>query len=294
MLCATCIVTVPRSFTKEERKRLYNKFEPYFVKEFSRYVTWEHVICFPFPPDSDILHTAIQEIYDRELYYHLIRKTYYTKKELETVSFFQMGVRNPLELEGVDASRYNTQYTGGCPNCGRGKHLIGNLFIDRKFIRKYRIGMLEPNYFVSEEIRQLIEEAGLTGVSFEREVRDYKGRELPHRFYVMNIHHILPPLSPSTWLEDTKKRQMVSSCGHGTIYLRSDLQYEREKLEGAMDFNLTAEILNNDQIPALVVSAKTRKVFREHKVGWARYTPVLLTDGVVGTNPYLNPPPGLG
>ena len=289
---ATSVIAL--SMDEEKCHTLYNTYKPYFVQGIHANNYGQVVL--PLKPDSSILNEAIEDARKLDCggNYMLCSRTYYTKKELEAVPFFQLDVGFPLELEGTDPSDYGTKYTGGCPVCGLGKQLTSDVFVDRKFIRKYRIGQLQPDYFVSEEIRQLIEEAGLTGVSFEREVRDYKGRELPHRFYVMNIHHILPPLSPSTWLEDTKKRQMVSSCGHGTIYLRSDLQYEREKLEGAMDFNLTAEILNNDQIPALVVSAKTRKVFREHKVGWALYTPVLLTDGVVGTNPYLNPPPGLG
>lgn len=284
--------TILFSFAGKDPK-IYDKYAPFFVKGF---YSSRDPLSMPLEPDSEALHEAIRDICRTadDAYYHLMSRTEYTRKELAAIPFFQLDVGFPLELEGTDPSDYGTKYTGGCPVCGLGRKLAGDVFVDRKFIRKYRIGELQPDYFVSEEIRRLIEEAGLTGVSFEREVRDYKGRELPHRFYVMNIHHTLPPLSTSTWLEDTKKRHMVSSCGHGTIYLRSDLQYERKKLEGAMDFNLTAEILNNDQIPALVVSAKTRKVFREHKGGWARYTPVLLTDGVVGTNPYLDPPLGLG
>lgn len=286
---------------------IYEKYEPHFVKGFTAF---RSPLALPLEPDSDKVQEAIHDIrnaaedplhqryrllYDTRTawdpHYLLINEVNYTKKELEAIHFFQMDVGDPLEMEGVNSSHFGTQYTGGCPICGLGKQLAGDLLINRRLIRKYKIGILEPNYFVSSEVRQLIEETGLTGVSFEQEVKDYKGRELPQPFYVMHIHHTLPPLSTSTWLENVKR---YCKCEHGYIFLRSDLQYEREKLEGAMDFNLTTEYLSNYDIQFLIVSAKTRKVFREHKVGWARYTPVLLTDGVVGTNPYLDPPPGLG
>jgi len=197
----------------------------------------------------------------------------YTAAEKKKVEYYSMHVSDPLELEGTNAASYGTQYEGRCEYCGLGGRLAGDVLVDRKFVRKHKIGCLYPDIYVSAEIKAIIEGEGLTGVSFEHRVRDYKGRELPE-LYVMSIHNVLPPMSDATWLiEDVDPWN--KECGHHTLFLHSDVQYEREKLSGAKDFNLSKEYVNNYRMQEIIVSARVREVFKKHKI-YAGFFPVAL------------------
>ena len=83
----------------------------------------------------------------------------------------------------------------------------------------------------------------------------------------MDIKNVLPPMASSTWLiHDEYSHRWYEDCGHQVVYLRSDVQYEKEKLEGALDFNLSAEHVDNYRLQEIIVSAKVRKLFKQHKV----------------------------
>lgn len=220
-------------------------------------------------PDSPALKEALEFADQYQLTPVLSSKVKYTEKELSALPFFGLNLPTPLELEGVQVNHYGTQYAYTCPHCRFHHTLTSDVLVDRKFVKKYKIAELEPHVYVSAEMRTLIEDNGLTGVSFPRRVLDYKGREMPE-MYVMEIHHVLPPLSSSTWLERSEY-----SCGHDIIYLRSDLQYEKEKLEDAPDFSLTAEHLNNWRNQKIIISAKVRKLFQQNRI-YSRYIPVTL------------------
>ncbi len=232
-------------------------------------------VAIPLKPDSSELMEAIELA--NALYGApptLMMKVYYSTQEINAAEYLHMSVSLPLESEGKIPRDYGTKCVDSCPVCGRGGQLETAVLVDRKFIKNSKIGELSPHYFVSEETRKVIENAGLTGVTFEREVLDYKGREMVKKYYVMNISHILPPLSTTTWLEPGSLHGR--SCGHRITYLRSDLQYEKEKLNDAPDFNLTEEYLNNGESRQLVVSARARKVLLANKVRWVHYEPILL------------------
>ena len=217
----------------------------------------------------------LQRSQERKLHPYIAQAVYYTKKELETVEFFELSLSTPLEREGTTPADYGTQYIGGCPHCGLGQHLAGEVLIDRKFIIKHQIGRLYPEIFVSKEIKTLIQESGFTGVSFPYEVRDFKGRAMPE-YYVMTIESTLPSMSLSAWIFPTDyPHQRYEKCGHQIKYHKSDSQYEREKLKNAKDFNLSCEYLNNFRMQKIIVSARVRKFFKEHKIS-VGYVPVTL------------------
>ena len=169
--------------------------------------------------------------------------SYYTKKELDNAKYFRLLPSFPLELEGTSSADYGTKHKYSCEYkfCRMCGELVGNVYVDRKFMKNNKFGTLYPDLFVSEEIKNVIEESELTGVKFGSLVKDYKGREMKEKYYVMHITSILPPLSQSTWIEESS----TCSFGHTTRYLRSDLMYEKDKLVNAQDFNLTCEHLNN-------------------------------------------------
>lgn len=244
---------------------LYQQFKDKIPKEFSKYQYNEGLLNLPLNPDSEELHKVLEIANKNNLGPKLFNEVYYTKKEVEDFNYFQMRILSPLEKEGTEASDYGTSYEGGClnPNCRRGKMLVGDILVDRKLMKKWDIGSLRPDIYVSENLKDLICSNGLTGVSFNHEVKDFKGREMK-KFYIMEFHHVLPPMSSSAWL--IKSESLIyKECGHHTLYLRSDLQYESEKLDSALDFNLSNEYVDTFREREIIVSNKVRKLFKQHK-----------------------------
>lgn len=223
-------------------------------------------------PDSPELKEAIAFAEEHNMNPRYFSEAFFTPKETREAPFFHMEyVPYPLELEGTDLSDYGTQYAGGCPICGLGKKTVGDVYVDRKFMKKYQMGNLSREYFVSERVRDLLENSGLTGFHIGQQIKDYKGREMPP-YYILEIDNVLPPLSQSTWIEPAG----LEPCGHPwTLYNRSDLQYEKEKLANAMDFNCTQEELNNYHTREIIVSAKARAFFKENKI-YARFVPLTI------------------
>ena len=244
----------------ETMKRVYETFEDKTIKEFSRFAK---SYTLALEPDSNELRDAIEMIKSTgEERIRLFSEVYYTKDELTSAEYFRLNTSAPLELEGTCSANYGTNHLNQCDKCLMCGELIGDLYVDRKFMKKQKIGSLFPDLFVSEEIKLAIEEAELTGVKFGGLVKDYKGREMKEKYYVMHIASVLPPLSQSTWLQKGFK----CSQGHTITYLQSDLMYEREKLANAQDFNLTCEHLNNFFLQEIVVSAKVKKVLSKYRL----------------------------
>lgn len=261
----------------ELHRELHEKYQNKIPKEFSQYKNYKWgTLELPLEPDSRELEELCSFAHANGFHPKLFSSVYYTKKELDNIPYFQMLIDSPLELEGTCARDYGTKYVDACPVCGVGGKRVGDVLVDRKFLKKKKIGYLQPDLFVSENVRQIIEEHGFTGVSFDGEVKDYRGRDM-EKFYAMNIHHILPPMSKNTWLNDVDiTKGLAPKCEHHTIYLASDMQYEREKLEGALDFNLSTEYVNNDKEQQIVVSARVRRAFKKNKIGFSHFIPIMI------------------
>lgn len=253
---------------------LYTRFKNDIPKEFAKmceYSGGNNNLQLALKPDSPEFHQAIEIIKSKNLRHELFSEVFYTKGEIENSSYFELYImKDVLELEGTYLTHYGTKYEGRCEQCGFSGTLTGDALIDRKFMHKAKIGIASPEYFVCKELKDAIEDSGLTGVKFEHEIKDYKGRDMP-KYYVISFQNALPPLSSSTLLEPSSP----DKCGHSTLYLRSDLQYEKEKLADARDFNITAECLNNNKMPKIVISAKARKFLQANRI-FCRYIPVAL------------------
>lgn len=243
----------------EKMKQVYEAFEDKTLKEFSRYAK-SYILALE--PDSKELNDAIEMINSIGGKARLFSEVYCTKSELSKVEFFRLLPSTPLELEGTDSAHYGTKHLNQCDKCDMCGELVGDVYVNKTFIKNHKFGTLIPDLFVSEEIKNAIEEAQLTGISFGNQIKDYKGREMKNKFYVANITSILPPLSKSTWFEDGS----TCSNGHAVKYLHSDLMYEREKLVNAQDFNLTSEHLNNWFLQQVVVSAKAKKALSKYRL----------------------------
>lgn len=219
----------------------------------------------PLEENSTSYNYVMEKAAEHEVHPIVCQIIHFTKSEIENCEYFTMNIMAPLELEGTDAADYGTQYEGGCSICGLGKKLVGDALINRKFMKKWDIGTVCPDIYVSEKLKDIICSNGLTGVSFDHELRDWKGREMP-KFYVMDVGNVLPPMSKSVWLRLEYEYPQYKECGHQIIYLRSDVEYEKEKLDGVNDFNLSAEYVNNYRLQEIIVSAKVRNLFKKHKV----------------------------
>lgn len=254
----------------DQGEQIYEKYKDYAPKNFQKWLRKGGQIILPFEPDSPQLLEAQAITQDFELSSFLTSETYYTPKELRTHPYFELLLPWPLELEGTSAKSYGTQYQGGCPYCGRGKKHIGDVYVDRKFVRKYRMGTLVNEIFANEETKKIVQENQLTGISFPNMLKDYKGREL-NGYHIAEVNSILQPLSDKTWLESSGFPK--ENCGHQIIYLRSPLRYEAWKLADAVDFNLTAEYLNNFSEQGIVVSAKVKQILTSHRI-FSRFRPI--------------------
>lgn len=209
------------------------------------------------------------------LYPHIAQWVEYTQEEIENSKFYVMRIPEPLELAGTDSSDYGTQYAGGCAVCGIDRKPISDIMVDRKFIKKYQIGTLYPEIFISESVRNIINVNNLSGFLIDREVKDFKGREMP-KYYHLEVTNVLPPMNQATWLYRGESN-LYLKCEHNIIYLRSDHRYNKTELENALDFNLTYEYLDNYRMRNLIVSSKTRKIFRQSKI-YAAFTPITIDE----------------
>ncbi len=189
----------------------------------------------------------------------------YSKQEIKNAEFFQMIVLDPLQSEGTYAKDYGTNYVECCPVCKIGGILDGNVLVDRKFVKKCGIASLRPDIIVSPEIKWLIEENSLTGVSFEHRVLDYKGREIPE-YYVMTFESILKPMDSQTWFSFEPVARNCEICGLKIPYLKSHFYYKQADLRNIQDFNLTIESYDNFAERGIVVSKKVRDIFSKAKV----------------------------
>lgn len=257
-------------------QELYNHVKHDIPKEWAKKYEYSgrSQLNLPLEQNSPSYQYVMEMAQKHDLHPTVFQIVNYTKLEIENSEYYEMRIPEPLELEGTDAANYGTQYADGCPYCGLGGRPISDVLVDRRFIKNYKIGTLFPDIYVSESLKELILESHLTGVSFEHEVKDYKGREMP-KCSVMDIPNVLPPMSDSAWLIKDKDYGRYKECGHQVTYLRSDIKYEREKLDEAQDFNLTNEFVDNFRLRQIIVSARVRQLFKRNKV-YAAFFPVAM------------------
>lgn len=265
--------TSTHRLTKQEDKdKLDEIFKPYILKKYmDRYTPrW----MYPFEEDSPHIQELIDFADQHMIPYDLLRAIYFTKSELEKMPFFQMQLPDPLELEGAVPADFGTKYKDRCESCGFWAESVDEILIDRKFMKKWKIASSDGHKFLSENVRKIFEANGVTGIRYIGDVKDYKGREMSP-FQLFESTNILPPFSEAMNLKPYG--HPCKTCGFDTTYLIRPLEYEKEKLDSALDFNFTYEYFNNSQERILVVSSKVKKICRENKI-FAVFKPILLLD----------------
>lgn len=250
----------------DEFSRMFENCIPKYLMDL-----YKHGISIPFEDDDVNLQKSIEFAKTKNMKVEFYHRLYLTPKELETWPCFSVRLRHPLETEGTKPYDYGTRYERECPDCTYRENRISELLIDRKFLHKTKFGCLPPEYFVSDTIKNLIEENGLTGVTFDGTVKDYKGREIDTK-HIMKINNVLPPMHETVWWREGAKH-----CPHQVMYCDSEYRYDRKTLTEIKDFNLTYEYLNNDHMRELVVSNKVRKLFIKNSTR-AVFFPVKIID----------------
>lgn len=215
-------------------------------------------VQYPIEDNNLNLEVALKYLSDNNMKFLKFHNIYLTEKELDTWPLFYAIPSYPLEIEGRHAYYYGTKYEKECPRCSYRENRIGDLLVERKFMQKKKFGCLPPDYFVTDVIKERIEESGLTGVTFDSTIKDYKGREI-NTIYTMKFDNVLPPMHESVWWREWSK-----SCSHHVVYCDSEYRYDRKTLTEIKDFNLTYEYLNNDHARQLIVSGRARKFFKEN------------------------------
>lgn len=272
-------VTIIRVIGEEQKCRelLYEPFKAFIPRECSRYNYTGGQLNLPLTSDSTELFVALEIAQKNNIDYTLFSEVRYTSKEVESCEYYLMRILSPLESEGTNAADYGTQYRGKCVSCGVGGEVDGPVLIDRKLLNKrnWDIGNLRPHIYVTEKLRKIFVQNDFSGISFDHEVLDYRGREMKKN-YVLSIHNILPKMDETTWL--FPNGIPCKECGYQSFYLRSDIQYHKNKLQNAKDFNLTLELVDAFRQPEIVVSARVRRICKENKI-YAGFTPITIVNG---------------
>ena len=254
---------------KKSIYQVYEQFKQFIPPELRdkkdyQYDENETRIIIPMPRDTENYKLMVEICRQKALFFHEFEFTEYTRAEEKNAQYFQMFISCALESEGKSASDYGTKYTDCCNTCNVYGKLDGDVLVDRKFVKKYSIASLKPDIFVSKPVKWLIESSGLTGVKFEHMVKDFKGREIPE-YYVMTFENRMPPMDSRTWF-DYKFARKCKDCGFEIPYLRSRCYYKESDFGNVKDFNLSQEIYNNFNEPAIIVSKRVKEVFKEAKI----------------------------
>jgi len=257
---------------REDKTKLDEIFKSYIPKKYMIYYTPKWM--YPFEEDSPHIQELLDFADKHMIPCNLLSKIYFTKTEIDKMLFFEMRLPDPLELEGAVPADFGTKYKDRCENCGFWTESADEMLIDRKFMKKWKMASSGGHFFLSESVRNIFETNELTGIRYIGDVKDYKGREM-ESFKLFESTNILPSFSEKMNL--TFYGHPCKKCGFDRIYLRQPLEYEKEKLNGAMDFNFTCEYFNNDNARVLVVSSKVKQICKENKI-FARFEPILLFD----------------
>jgi len=226
-----------------------------------------------------------------------IKDKQFSEKELDSAEFLHMGSAGywgyPQPEEEMDAwQRASYDLSTACPKCGYGA------IQDRPYLIKGepkfgRNDILALNwtyeFLVTDRLRKLIEDAGLTGAEFWPLIRYKKNIPIPG-YSQLHVVNTLPPMSPNTVIVDMKLPEAHPnrcSCDKFGRNLALDpiygvsvpIRYERKSLRDAMDFNLTSEWLGLfDARPWRIVSRKVYQLFSRYGIKRVVFEPVIVEE----------------
>ncbi|MDF2514512.1 MAG: hypothetical protein K0S04_4378 [Herbinix sp.] len=229
--------------------------------------------------DTKGYQILMDTILRKSLRYTFAEGREYTKDEYKKAKYFHCEVMYPWEHDPKNAEEYGTEYTriNACPRCGFGKEQTSDLIINTKKMKKYQFAQIIPEFLITENVRQIIEDNNLSGCDF-KPVKDFKGRTEPI-LYQLIINNILPRMDKDVKFE-IWEAAYCPECDTNGKFLRSEIVYKSQDLTEAQDFNLTYEYIGQANYLGrhLIVSAKVRDIFNKNKIKPIAYEPVRIKD----------------
>lgn len=221
----------------------------------------------------------------------------FSEEELNSAEFLHMGSAGywgyPQPEDEMDAwQRASYDLSTACPKCGYGAiqnrpYLIKG---EPKFGRNDILALnWTYEFLVTDRLRRLIEDAGLTGVEFWPLLRYRKNIPIPG-YSQLHVFNTLPPMSPNMEIVDSKLPEAHPdrcTCGKfgrnpalDPIYgVSVPIRYERKSLKEAKDFNLTSEWFGLfDARPWRIVSRKVYQLFSKQNIKRVAFEPVIVED----------------
>ena len=131
-------------------------------------------------------------------------------------------------------------------------------------------------YVITLKLKNLIEQAGLTGHEFWPLI-DHKKKTPFEELYQLFIKNVMPPMSTKANIVRSPGIELCD-CGKTGFMLKGIPAYERESLKSIQDFNKTHEWLGGMkgtwQLP--IVSKRVYDLVKENNIRGVRFEPVQL------------------
>lgn len=203
----------------------------------------------------------------------------YSMGELEAARFL---VASPLTYSGHplpdDDFRYRQVSYGphtGCPNCQNGMTQVAPLRLRCPgFGRNDVFGLwwvYEP--IITPRLKDLVERERFTGCDFWHVLDHRSGRAWDGAWQLV-VKHALPNMHPTAGI--ARSNEPVCECGRRGFNIPGDVVYYAESLDGALDFNKTAEWFGATQFTRqlVIVSNRVFRAFRDNAIRGFEFEPV--------------------
>lgn len=212
----------------------------------------------------------------------------FDEEEMENAEYYHLAprVQGGYPEPQSDYAREAHDTSFACSDCGKGyvqNHPYA-LRVPPRFGKNDVMAMFWTyELLVTDRLRQLIEEAELSGTEFWPVLR-YSGDaayEPMGGIHQLFVSSTLPPMSKRTvfpLVDRLPSKKNPCSCGRLGRNIPVQLRYDRKNLDCAEDFNRTHEWLGGglDTVPLKVVSRATYDLFIKHKIRGVDFEPVLI------------------
>lgn len=238
--------------------------------------------------DQPEYRELLKELEDYSIQPSETREMWFEEVELENARLLAMHPEGywgyPQPEDGFKLESYDT--SSACPVCGRGVKQVRPFLISGR-PRLGRNDILAMNwtfeFIVTERLKDLIEQAELTGAEFWP-LLNRKDRSEMNSYFQLFFRHELPPMSIDTDFEVIElSTGEAPRCSHPILNLRlHQMKYSREVISSAEDFNKTWEWLGGGwfgQTQWMVVSHRVFSLFRRNNIKKVKFQPVLIENG---------------
>lgn len=205
---------------------------------------------------------------------------------LQVVEDAQWGYPQPED----NYKRESYDLSTACSKCGEGARQVKPFMVKNRpnFGRNDIVAMFWTyELLVTERVRRLVEDAGLTGVEFWPLLKYRRSGRFEHieGAYQLFFVNELPPMSQNTRFQTIAiaraKRASPCDCGRLGLNLQGEqMRYRREDLEGAMDFNRTHEWLGGGfgTTQWKVVSHRVFELFAKNRIKGIKFQPIVIEE----------------